>query len=538
MRFKSRTGAPPRGEGARAAAFLVSAGILLSRITGLVRERVFASYFGSSLYADVWRAALKIPNLLQNLLGEGTLSASLIPVYSQLLEEGEEGEAGEGAARFAGATLGILAAVAGILVLLGVLLAPLLVKVVYSGWDAERQALTTSLVRILFPMVGLLVMSAWALAILNSHRRFFVSYVAPAFWNLAIIGTLVGAGVYFHAGESESERLLLALGWGALVGGGLQLGVQIPFLLRHRRGIRISLDRKTGGVREAIRSFLPVVTARGVVNVGAWIDGALASFLATGAMAVLGYAQTLYILPISLFGMAIAASELPELSRRREGGTRRIADRVSRALERIGFLSIPSMLAYLFLGDVIVAGLLQTGQFQETQVLATYIVLAAYSSGLPASSASRVLSSAYYALRDTRTPARIAYLRVVVSLSVGAALMFPMDRYAVGTVRLGAVGLAIGASLGAWIEYVLLRRGLREAVGRHGPRTGVILRVGLSGAIATASGVGVSLLLPSMHPIWAALAVLAPFGAIYLSCSRIMGLRPLQGRSAPTDGAE
>src|SRR5690606_27077952 len=137
---------------------------------GLVRDRVFAFYFGSSDFADAWRAALRMPNVVQNLLGEGTLSASFIPVYAEMLEQGREREAG----RFAGAALGILCAVAGAVVLVGWTLAPLFVDVFFPRWDEAKQDLTTTLVRILFPMTGVLVISAWALGILNSHRRFFV----------------------------------------------------------------------------------------------------------------------------------------------------------------------------------------------------------------------------------------------------------------------------------------------------------------------------------------------------------------------------
>ncbi|MYG81383.1 MAG: murein biosynthesis integral membrane protein MurJ, partial [Gemmatimonadetes bacterium] len=173
------------------AASRVAAGILLSRILGLLRDRAFAHYFGASALADVWKAALRIPNFLQNLLGEGSLSGSFIPVYARLLEEGREEEAG----RVAGAVLGLLTRAAGVLAAAGVWVAPLLADVIVPGYseDGRREALIP-LLRILFPMTGVLVISAWALGILNSHRRFFVSYVAPAVWNLAMIVALIVAG--------------------------------------------------------------------------------------------------------------------------------------------------------------------------------------------------------------------------------------------------------------------------------------------------------------------------------------------------------
>jgi putative peptidoglycan lipid II flippase len=506
------------------AAARVGTGIFVSRIFGFLRARVFAHYFGSSDFADAWQTALRLPNVVQNLLGEGTLSASMIPVYVELLEEGREEDAG----RFAGAALGILATVAGAMVLLGVLAAPVLVHLFFPLWDEPKQALTITLVRILFPMTGVLVVSAWALGILNSHRRFFVSYVAPAFWNLAMIGTMIGGAVYL--GFSGAD-LVIALAWGALGGGVLQLAWQVPFLMDRLTGVRVSLGRNVEGVAEAVRNFGPVVSARGVVNVSGWFDLFLAGQLAAGAVAVMGYAQTFYMLPISLFGMSIAASELPELSRMRREAGRLVASRVATALRRVSYFLVPSAMAYLALGDVAVAALYQTGAFGSVESLVTWAVLAAYALGLPASASSRVLSSAFYALRDTRTPARVAYLRVGISVVVGVAAMIPLDRVGFDSLKLGAAGLGLGASVGAWIEYVLLRRALAREVGAHGPGSGPVVRVCLAAAVAAAVGVAVEQVLPEVHPIWGALATLTPFGLTYLAVAALLGERP--DRSAP-----
>jgi putative peptidoglycan lipid II flippase len=187
----------------------VGAGIFFSRISGFIRSVLLAAFFGASGLMDVWVAATKIPNVIQNLLGEGTLSASVIPVYAEFLEEGREEEAG----RFAGAVLGILMVVAGGAALLGMLLAPVFVPIAFFRWDPEKLALTTLIIQILFPMTAVLVVSAWALAILNSHRRFLVSYLAPVAWNGAIIATLVAVG--FGLGWSGRQLLLAtALGPG------------------------------------------------------------------------------------------------------------------------------------------------------------------------------------------------------------------------------------------------------------------------------------------------------------------------------------
>ncbi|MBM4184898.1 MAG: murein biosynthesis integral membrane protein MurJ [Gemmatimonadetes bacterium] len=498
----------------------VGAGIFLSRVFGFVRERFFAYYFGSSDFADAWRAALRLPNVVQNLLGEGTLSASLIPVYSELIEKGELEKAG----RFAGAALGLLAAVAAGVALAGTALAPVLVAIFFASWDPAKQALTVDLVRILFPMTGVLVLSAWALGILNSHRRFFVSYVAPVFWNLAMIAAMVAGAAYFGS-DAPSRDLVVALAWGALVGGLIQFAWQLPFVMGHVRGLRLSFGRGVEGVREAVHNFWPVVAARGIVNVSAWIDLFLAGWLRSGAVAVLGYAQTFYMLPISLFGMSIAASELPELSRMRGEAERIVAERVGKALRRIAYFMVPSALAYVVLGDVIVAALYQTGEFDASATLVTWTVLGAYALGLPASGASRVMSSAFYALRDSRTPSRVAYVRVTVSLVVGLALMIPLDRIGVGGLALGAAGLALGATSGAWVEYGLLRRALGARIGRHGPEGAASERIWLAAAAASAAGVLVQIVLPPAHPAIVALETLVPFGVVYIAGAALLGER-------------
>ena len=488
---------PTGGRGARAA-WLVGAGIFLSRIAGLVREMVFSFYFGNSAVADAWGAALRTPNFIQNLLGEGTLSASFIPVYARFLEEGKEREAG----RFAGAALGILTVAAFALALAGVLLAPVLVHVFYPRWSPEKQALTIRLVRILFPMTAVLAVSAWALGILNSHRKFFVSYVAPVVWNLAMIGVLLAFGsmLGWEASGRDAD-LMVALAFGALIGGVLQLLVMLPWVVAALRHFRLSVSTKVAGVGEAIRNFMPVVMSRGVVNLSGLLDVVLAALLADGAVAMLRYGQMIYLLPISLFGMSIAAAELPELSRAGNARVEDVRERVRGASERIMFLLIPSSLALLVLGDVIVAGLLQRGDFGRADTVAVYAVLAAYTLGVTASAGSRVLSSAFYALRDTRTPARVAYLRVMVSAAVGGALMLPLDRFGVGGLRLGAAGLALGASAGAWVENALLHRRLDAAVGPHRAGGNRIARLCGAGLCAVVVGLAAKLVLGSAVPL-------------------------------------
>ncbi|MEX2571395.1 MAG: murein biosynthesis integral membrane protein MurJ [Gemmatimonadota bacterium] len=526
--------APPEDGGGRLASTLVAGGILLSRLAGLVRDAVFASYFGTSLYADVWRAGLRMPNVLQNLLGEGTLSASFIPVYSELLEEGREEEAG----RTAGAIFGLLLAVAGALALLGVVLAPVLVTLLLPGFEGEQRALTIEVVRVIFPMTGILVLSAWALGILNSHRKFFIPYVAPVIWNGAIIATLVLFG-----GALSLDRLVVALAWGALVGGALQFAIQLPWVLRLERRLKPSMNFRLATVQEAVRNAGPAILGRGVVQLSGYVDYILASLLALGSVATIGYAQTLYILPVSLFGMSVAAAELPELSRRRASPSEELRLRTNAGLERIAFFVVPSFVAFALLGDTIVAALYQRGDFGRTDTILVYLTLVGFSVGLVASTGTRLFSSTFFALRDTRTPARFAIVRVVVAAALGFTLMAQfeaIDMLGIGpgifadvTIdgrSLGAVGLAVGSGLAAWLEWDLLRRRLKQRIGAVGARMGQVGRMFLAALLAAGAGWGVRLLVPAdWSPIIQAFLVFSAYGLIYFGAGRALNLSEAAG---------
>src|SRR5690606_22012041 len=308
---------------------------------------------------------------------------------------------------------------------------------------------------------------AWALGVLNSHRSFFVPYFAPVLWNAAIIGALVA-----FAGSVDLDSLLIAAAWGALVGGLLQFGIQLPWVLKLDREIRLSSGRDQPAFKEAVRNAGPAILGRGAVQLAGYVDLILASLLAVGAFARLRYAQTLYFLPISLFAMSVAAAELPELARERSGALDALRERTRAAAERVAFYVVPSMAAFTLLGDVFVAGLYQAGEFAAADVAVVALVLAAYSLGLPASATGRVYQSAFFALRDTGTPARIAAVRVAAAAAASAALMLQFEPITIGgtTVRaglmagasvdgvpLGPVGLALGSAAAAWLEWTLLR---------------------------------------------------------------------------------
>jgi putative peptidoglycan lipid II flippase len=529
-------GAPQTIARSGLAALAVAAGILLSRVIGLVRERVLATYFGTGLHADVFSAGLRLPNMLQNLLGEGTLSASFIPAYSALLGQGRTQEAG----RVAGAMFALLLAIAGAIALLGSALAPVLVSLFTPGFTGHRRELLVTVVRILFPMTGVLVLSAWALGILNSHRRFFLPYFAPVLWNAAIIGALVAFGT-----RLDLDRLVVAAAWGALLGGVLQFAVQVPLVRRLDREIRLGTGRAEPAFKEAVRKAGPAILGRGVVQLSGYLDLVLASLLAIGAVARLRYAQTLYLLPVSLFGMSVAAAALPELARDRAVAFDALRERTRAAVERVAFYVVPSVVAFILLGDVLVAGLYRAGEFGAADVRVVWLILGGYSLGLLASTTTRVYQSAYFALRDTATPARAAFVRMLVSLVAGGGLMVQFEPVAVlgvtvpagalagftaSGIPLGPLGLAVGAALGAWVEWWWLRCHLAETIGAVGASAGLLLRTSaaaLAGAALVHPVAGYTA--AAVHPLAAAGLVAGLYGILYVVISRWLGLDEAHG---------
>jgi len=444
----------------KGAAVLVGAGILLSRLAGLIRQTMMARYLGADLAADAFNAAFRIPNLLQNLFGEGVLSASFIPEYAGLLGKGDEDQA----TRLAGAVAGMLAVVAAVVVLIGVVTAPWLVAIIANGFTGGKRDLTVQLTRILFPGAGLLVFSAWCLGILNSHRRFFMSYTAPVLWNLAMVLTLI----FFHQGHTQVQ-LATYLAYGSVVGSALQFAIQVPQVLALAKGVRPRFTAASESVRNVFRNFVPAFFGRGVVQLSAYVDAWLASYLGNGAVSSFTYAQTIYVLPISLFGMAISAAELPTMSRA-TGTTAEIGaylrGRLTGGLDRIAYFIVPSAVAFLALGDLIVHLLLESGRFQRGNTIWVWEILMGSTVGILASTQGRLYSSTFYALRDTKTPLRYAVVRVVLTTVLGYlfALVLPaalgIDR------KLGAAGLTASAGLAGWVEFYLLRREMDKRIGR------------------------------------------------------------------------
>ena len=528
------TATPPAGEETQpptptavstgGAAILVAAGILASRLAGFVRQRVFAHFFGVTDAADAFSVAFRIPNLLQNMLGEGVLSGSFIPVYAGLRAEGADRERRD----VASAVLWLLVFSSSAIVLAGVLLAPWLVDVLSPGFEGAKRDLTISLVRILYPGAGMLVWSAWCLGVLNSHGRFFLSYAAPVLWNAAMIAALV-----INGPGHDVSSLAIIIAWASVIGSALVLALQFPSALTLLGGLRATLGTGSSHVRTVRRNFAPALLGRGVVQVSAYIDVAIASLIASGAAAILGYAQMLYLLPVSLFGMAVTAAELPAMSTGRgsdEQIARHLRARLVSGLDRMAFFVVPSAVAFLALGDLLAAILYRGGRFGAAEGIWVWRTLAGAALGLVAATSGRLYASAFYALRDARTPVRFALARVAVSVAIGVLLALVLPR-AFGLDRLwGVAGLTVASSAGALVEFLLLRRALARRVGapeRDPSRLGKLWLAALGAAAAAwllrvpFGGAHVGLV--------AALLITVAYGASYLLITWLMGMREVSG---------
>jgi len=489
---------------------LIASGIFLSRLLGLLRQSLIATFLGAGWVADAFNGAFRITNFLQNLFGEGALSASFIPVYANALARHDEEEAD----RIAGAVASLLALIIAIIVALGVVFAPAVVQVVVGGYTGEKLDLTIRLTRILFPGAGIFVMSAWCLGILNSHRKFFLSYVAPVFWNIAMIAALLGFGPRVHEVE-----LAVVLAWASVIGAALQMGVQLPSVFGLLGSKRFAPDYAFPPVREVLHNFVPAFISRGVVQISGFIDTAIASWIAAdGVVTLLYYAQTIYLLPISLFGMSISAAELPEMSRETGQGDElhaRLRARLNAALPRVAFFVVPSAVGFLVLGEAIAGVVLQHGRFTHADSVRTWAILAGSAIGLVASSLGRLYSSTFYALRDTRTPLWFAVVRVILTGVLGYLFAFPLPRLLALPAWTGAVGLTASAGISGWVEFLLLRRALSARIGRTGIAATALARLWTASLLAGAVGYGMMILLSPDHQMLRGASAITAFAVVY-----------------------
>ena len=482
-------GARPGRDVARSAS-VIGLAVLLSRVLGLVREQVFAAFFGAGYVFDAFVTAFRIPNLLRDLFAEGALSAAFVKVFAQTQERHGE----QRAFRLASLVFLVLGLLISLIVLIGIFAAPWIVAAIAPGFEAEQQALAVKLARLMFPFLLLISLAAVAMGVLNSRNCFGVPALAGAFFNLGSLAVgLVAAYLYEPEYISETARAALngqpipenperaaaaifGMAVGVLAGGLLQLLMQTPSLWRSGFRFRPGFDLKDPGLREVFRLMGPAVVGTAAVQINVFVNTNFASRLEHGAVSWLSYSFRFMQFPIGVFGVAIATATLPAIARamarQDEGEFRRtLVSSLALAL----FLTVPSAVGLIALGRPIVALIYERGSFHASDTLQTAGALSYFAAGLVGYALIKILAPAFYAVDDPRTPARISLLSILFNLVLCAALVGP----------LGHRGLALSTATVATLNALFLFLLLRRRVGSLGERELLLslARIGLASAV-------------------------------------------------------
>ncbi len=429
------------------AAGIVGAATLLSRIFGFIRDVVIAWYFGAGLASDAFFVAFRIPNLLRRLFAEGSLSISFVPVYTEYLATRSR----EDADHLARSAFKMLALILLLVAAAGMVLSPLIVRVIAPGFadTPEKLDLTISLTRMMFPYIFFIGLVALSMGVLNSLGHFAAPALAPLMLNIAIIGA-----VYVIAPRSANPVTGLAIG--VIIGGFLQLALQLPFLVKY--GVRFWQKAPLfhHGLKRIGKLMLPAVFGAAVYQVNILVGTLLASLLPEGSVSYLYYADRLVQFPLGIFAIAIATAVLPSLSRQVAGREIDAARATfAYALKLVFFITIPAMIGLIVLRAPIVGLLFKRGAFDAETTRLTAYALLFYAFGLWAFSAVRIVVAVFYALQDTRTPVKIATVSILVNILLGVLLMQWLSHG----------GLALATSLSSMLNFGLLMRALRKRIG-------------------------------------------------------------------------
>jgi len=417
---------------------------LLSRVLGFVRDAVIARVFGAGLMTDAFFVAFKIPNLLRRLFAEGAFAQAFVPILGEY-----KNRRGEAAARALVDHVAAFLTLALVLVTaIGVLAAPVIIAVSAPGFAAtpEKFALTVDLLRIVFPYILFIALTAGAGGILNTWSRFAVPAFTPVLLNLSFIGFALLAAPWF-------DPPVKALAWAVFFGGVLQLAFQLPFLARIGMLPRLRFDFRDEGVRRVLRQMAPAVFGVSVGQISLLINNIFASFLVTGSVTWLYFADRLMEFPAGLLGVALGTILLPSLAKRHaEQSVQAYSDLLDWGLRLTLLLAVPAAAALAVLAVPLVATLFHYGAFTATDVINTRNAVIAYSVGLVGLIAVKVLAPGFYARQDIRTPVKIAVITLVATQLMNLVLIWEL-RHA---------GLALAISLGACLNAGLLLRGLRR----------------------------------------------------------------------------
>nr|WP_069946961.1 murein biosynthesis integral membrane protein MurJ [Microbulbifer aggregans] len=432
---------------------VVGGATLLSRVMGLARDMVFARFAGAGDAADAFFVAFKIPNFFRRLFAEGAFAQAFVPVLAEYRQKGGIAAARELNDRVAGALGGTLLLVT----LFGILCAPLVAGIFAFGWwwdgsEREKFALATDMLRITFPYLMLISLTGFAGAVLNSFDRFAVPALTPVLLNLVLIGAAVIGTRWF-------EPPIMALAWGVLAAGVVQLLFQVPFLVRMGLLPRPKWDWRYPGVRKILRLMAPAIFGVSVTQISLVLDTVLASFLPTGSVSWLYFSDRLVELPLGVFGVAVATVILPNLSRQHVGGDpQRFSQTLDWALRSVTLISLPAALALIVLAEPLLTTLFQYGRMEPRDMAMAAWSLRAYALGLLGFMLIKVLAPGYFARQDTYTPVRFGLIAIAAKMLLSLAFVIPLHHY----FRLGHMGLALAtaaqAALNAWLLFKGLRR--------------------------------------------------------------------------------
>jgi putative peptidoglycan lipid II flippase len=426
---------------------VVSSATFLSRVLGLVREQVFAYLFGAGFATDAFIAAFRIPNLLRDLFAEGALSSAFIPVFTDHLTNQGKQKAWE----LANLILNLLLVTVSVIVILGIIFSPYIVKIIAPGFadEAGKQDLTTLLSRIMFPFLLLIALAALAMGILNTFRRFGIPALAPTMFNLGMI-----AGGIFLSPLFDPPIIGMALG--VLLGGFGQLAIQLPSLRRIGFKYRLRINLRHPGVKRILLLMAPATLGLGSTQVNIFVNTLIASLLPQGSVSYLNYSFRLMQFPIGVFGVAVATVTFPIISAyaaKKEMGE--FVDTFASSLKLVFFLTIPSAIFLAVASQTVISVLFQHGRFTFLDTLATSQALIFYCIGLFAYSSVRLTASTFYSMGDTKTPVKTSTVAVAVNIVLNLILMHP----------LGFRGLALAASVAAVTNLSLLLIILDKRIG-------------------------------------------------------------------------
>ena len=493
---------------------IVSGMTLLSRISGLVRDMVLSYFFGAQNVADAFFVAFRIPNFFRRLFAEGAFNQAFVPVLARY----RAGPADELRAFIAIIEGNLIVALVPV-VAIGVLFAPALVMVFAPGFwgDDVKFGMASDMLRVTFPYLAFISLTAFAGAVLNSHNRYAIPAFTPVLLNLSMIGAVLFAVDLF-------ATPVYALAWGVLIAGLVQLAFQGPAL--HRLGTLVAprVSRNHPGARQVGKLLLPAVFAASVSQINALIDTILASTLITGSISWLYYSDRLLELPVGLVAVALGTVLLPNLSRLDAAGAR---EQFSAMLDwgmRVGVvLGVPAAAALYTLATPLIATIFLRGALTPLDAMMASLSLQAFAVGLPALVLVKVLAPAYFARQDTATPFRFGVVAVLTNIVLNLALFFWM----------GHVGLALATSAAGWVNAMLLLRGLTSE-GRYVPGRSFALTVCRSAAAAGVMVAALLVWLPAPEQwlqaaeleraAWLGLTVLGG-GGLYLACLLLFGER-------------